>query len=300
MVEVTRISHDPKEGEMGEDLSGPKLQVACVYVRSESGESGGFDAGYVLRLALATRRAISLPHRFLCYTNRKNEILSVYRELERWMYASAGDNFPVPIELVDLGDEKTNPLQVWPGWWSKMNIFSPERPYPGDRTLFLDLDSVVCDSLLAAISLPIQKTDEFNGGLVGLGDFNDQKRFASGVMLLAPEYGEELWNYFTKSDPNVVIRNFRGDQDFIQNFFSGMSESLLVQRLQDFFPGRFVSWKVHCSPQGSSQGKGQPPDGAWIVCFHGTPRPKDAARESVWVHRMWGDLLPAFAERVPR
>src|SRR6185437_3375269 len=85
------------------------LTVACVL------RSGGlYDAEWVAKLQRGVARHLTLPYRFVCFSD-----------------------CPVPCERIPLRHD-------WPGWWSKLEIFS--QPIEG-TTLYFDLDTVVVGSL---------------------------------------------------------------------------------------------------------------------------------------------------------
>lgn len=140
----------------------------------------------------------------------------------------------------------------WPGWWSKLELFSPARQ--GDF-LFMDLDTVLLgplDDILAVRKLTLLRDFYRDGKKLkeGLG---------GGLIYLPSEARSQVWNFWM-TNPPLHQRMFpRGDQFLFERFFMG------AKRWQDVVPGQIVSWKVHCQ-------HGVPPE-ARIVCFHGKPRP---------------------------
>jgi len=147
---------------------------------------------------------------------------------------------------------------AWPGWWSKMNLFS--KAIPGDL-LYLDLDTVVIGDLT-----PLEGVGE----TTLLEDFYKPGLLASGLMYIREEDKAHVWDAWM-ADPDghrerCQTRERWGDQGFLQDV-------LQAQTWQQALPGAVVSWKVHCQKQ--------IPYGARVVCFHGNPRPW-AAKQS-WV-----------------
>jgi len=147
---------------------------------------------------------------------------------------------------------------AWPGWWSKMNLFS--RAIPGDL-LYLDLDTVVIGDLS-----PLEGVGE----TTLLDDFYKPGLLASGLMYIREEDKDQVWEAWM-ADPNghrerCQTRERWGDQGFLQDV-------LPAQIWQKALPGAVVSYKVHCQQK--------IPHGARVVCFHGNPRPW-AANQS-WV-----------------
>ena len=89
-----------------------------------------------------------------------------------------------------------------------------------------------------------------------------------------------LWN---QAQPNVwqqwlasgMPDHPLGDQGWIEAMIPN------ADRLQDVFPGKFVSYKVHCEND-------MPPADprAAVLSFHGLPKQTDFP-ESHWVSRIW-------------
>lgn len=158
------------------------------------------------------------------------------------------------------------PNLEWTGWWSKMNMFSPElkelRPF-----LYLDLDTAVLKSIKALIP-PEEQKDNF----VTLRDFYRPKNLASGVMWVpdtpAMDNIHSVWSKKAKTH----MRRYRGDQNFIESITK-----------PDIY------WQDICKPDYITTFK---PKGVWrtefpaksaVVCFHGVPRIPLAANTVEWV-----------------
>ena len=151
----------------------------------------------------------------------------------------------------------------WHGWWSKIELFRPGLF--GTRVLYLDLDTLVVGDLteVAALDVPFAM----------LSDFYRPEVAESGVMAWRPSpQTEAIYERFCEGPPRLIAR-YRGDGRFIR-------EHVAHERLQDLVPGQIVSLKVHA--------KGGPPDGAALVCGHGTPRLN--TRAAGWAHREWMSL----------
>ena len=150
---------------------------------------------------------------------------------------------------------ETAPLvHKWPGWWSKLEVFSPELT--GDF-VYMDLDTVVCGSLddLAGVDKLAMLRDFYRDGK------KLKEGLQSSVMVLPEKDRGQIWAEFT-SNPALAMRfNPGGDQQFLERFWLTRAA-----RLQDLLPEQFVSWKVTCS-------KGIVPPEARVVVFHGVPRP---------------------------
>lgn len=152
----------------------------------------------------------------------------------------------VPVPGVD-----TLPLRhQWPGWWSKMELFSPELD--GDL-LFLDLDTVVLGDL-APLEAVTRSTM--------LADFYHPQRPASGLMYIEEADKDRVWREWMRAPATHMMRCRTPARWGDQGFLRGVLPAL---RWQDVLPGAVISYKVHCR-------RGVPP-GARVVCFHGQPRP---------------------------
>lgn len=206
------------------------LTVACV----ETGNYLRRGVDYVTRLHAGVTRHLNEPHVFRLFTD----------EL-RWHW---------PL-LQRTGIEITEIPKDPPGWWSKIRLFAPEAFRPGDRVLYLDLDTVIVGDLG-----PLARAS----GLLHLGRWGWTKNdYGSGVM--AWRHGEhaEVFERFTRHVP----RRLRGDQDW-------MTELGGWDALPD---GICASYRYHC--------KNGPPAGVSVVCFHGTPKPHEFP--TGWIADAW-------------
>lgn len=117
-----------------------------------------------------------------------------------------------------------------------------------------------------------------------LSDFYYKWRIASGVMLLTEESRRDVWYQWIK-DPYGLMEEYpEGDQKFLQT-----TPLDNARRFQQRFPDQVISFKRHMRPSEPFQEGPQlmrPPDDARIVCFHGTPRPRQIHYEP-WVKEAW-------------
>lgn len=163
------------------------------------------------------------------------------------------------------------PHKEWRGWWSKMNLFSPElrelRPF-----LYLDLDTAVIDNISSFIP---QEKDVTN--FITLEDFYRQGALASGIMWVPnTAYMEKLYKEWIKN-PAQIITKFRGDQNFIESI---VKADIFWQK--KFAPEAITTFKPRVN------GKVSPrtvlPISSSIICFHGKPRIPEAAKTVEWVN----------------
>lgn len=151
------------------------------------------------------------------------------------------------------GDGRIRLRHNWPGWWSKMEIFSPD--VKGDL-LYFDLDTLILGSL-AEIAQVTQLTilrDFYRDGV------RKPEGLQSAMMFLPEADRAEVWDAFARN-PAAAMRDCArgGDQQFLERFYLKRAA-----RWQDVVPGQVVSLKVHCKD-------GVPPD-ARVVCAHGKPK----------------------------
>jgi hypothetical protein len=175
-------------------------------------------------------------------------------------------NLSAPYRFVCLTDDpsglacttKTLPAGL-SGWWAKLAMF---RPGLFDGTvLYLDLDSLIVGNL--------DFVREFRGDFAILRDFYRDDGYGSGVMLWTKPQFHVWQNWIDARRPEHPL----GDQGWMEKQVPN------ARRLQDEFPGKFISYKVHC--QGDKL-----PDGAAVLSFHGTPKNTDFPREH-WVSKVW-------------
>jgi len=140
------------------------------------------------------------------------------------------------------------------GWWNKLWLF--KKGVLEGRVLFLDLDTIITGNLDPFL--------EYSGDFALLRDFY-RDGYGSGVMVWNGDHSH-IWDDYVKAGYPVLSG---GDQAWIENYDA--------QLLQDLYPGKIVSYKVHA--------REWPPDGASIVCFHGNPNPHDYP--SKWIEQVW-------------
>lgn len=208
------------------------LTISCV-LRS----GGGYDQDWVAKLQYGVARNLTIPHRFICFSD-----------------------VPVPVERIPL---KHN----WPGWWSKIEVFS-FTDFNGPH-IYLDLDTIVC----ANIDLLAELKMDF--GMCR--NFNNPEMVNSSVMLFN-KVPTKVYEKFAKQ-PDAYIHHYNrianetyvGDQAFIWDALGRK-----VDLLTDSFRG-ICSYKRHCTRR-------LPPDTS-IVCFHGHPKCHEVDDE--WVKTAW-------------
>lgn len=158
------------------------MTVACVWVHANV----AYTADYVVNLRSMVAKHLDVPHRFVCLCDKPHRL-------------------PRSIETVTV-----TPHKGLAGWWSKIELFKPDRF--SDRVLYLDLDTVVVRDLLPIVRfpsafalIPDAGTFQPKNGLKVI------KRFNSSVMVWDVEAVAGLYHGWT---PDVAKRLW-GDQDYI-------------------------------------------------------------------------------------
>lgn len=201
--------------------------------------SGGpiYDQRWVLALQRGVREHLSGEYDFACLTDLH--------------------------DLNILGVTTVPMKNRWPGWWAKVEMFSPENAFAGP-VLYMDLDT-----------LPVGSLDDLlahRGPLATLSDFYQLQELASGVMAFTPGMETEGIHRRFMKDPKAVMRKHSGRSDHWYRKVMGRTA-----RLQDLFPGQIVSLKVHA--------KHGAPKGSRLVAGHGRPRLNDSS--AGWAHELW-------------
>jgi len=186
----------------------------------------------------------------------------------RWL----AKQVPGLVCLSDLDVKGVETIQMqydWPGWWSKMEMFSPLLD---GNVLMIDLDTVI-------LNLP----DEPKETTV-LRDFTMPELMGSGLMYVTAEDRARVWAEWIK-DPQGNIKKCQswpryGDGGFLQEIIGDS------QKWQDI--DIVLSYKEHC--------KDKLKDGAKVVCFHGLPRPWQIENE--WVPRLEFSGMNDFRELI--
>lgn len=170
----------------------------------------------------------------------------------------------VCLSDVDVPCERIPLKHNWPGWWSKIELF--RTGLFEDIALYIDLDTVVIDDIndLARARHRFTMLRNMSRGAPFVG---------SGLMAWSADLSK-IHDTFLKDPAGHMKRcttpDCWGDQGFIFKH-----TPVVPDYWQDRFPGRVVSYKMHCRPRG-----GVAPKDAAIVCYHGQPRPWEAPLRS--------------------
>lgn len=173
------------------------------------------------------------------------------------------------------GIEAISLPEAWPGWWSKICLWSPKVGLTG-RTLYFDLDTVIVGSLDKIAALPHNFTMAH--------EFYRPSLMCSTAMAWEGDYSF-IFDAFNRS-PATFARHYDdmlpgegriGDQAFIEDQFRRFGNK--PDTFRDLFGEHSIaSYKVHRCER-------RPPEGAAAVAFHGAPKPDDI--KSGWVPAAW-------------
>lgn len=223
------------------------LKVACVL------KSGGdYRPEHVERLAANVERRIGVEYEFYCLTD-----LPI-------------DGLPGGVRWVPL-------VHGLPSWWSKLEYFRMRGP-----VITFDLDLVLVGSLGPVASRTVaMRSDEF----LMLRGFRAE-RWNSSLMAWFGDFSWVLDSFLQKYKTathrvdrrryHLLIdgNKYHGDQEWIGPAIE--STSTRMAAMCEVFPGVY-SYKNHL------RGIDILPGDAWLVCFHGKPRPDEVRPVPGWM-----------------
>ena len=146
-----------------------------------------YSSDYVNRLYNMIERHLTVPHRFVCFTDDPTDLNTA-------------------IEIRMLPD---NHLQ---GWWWKPYVFKKDHFPEGDTCFFIDLDMIIIRNIDHLISYR-------SGDFVGLRDpgrvfRRDYQKLGSAVMRWPAGKFSNIWDDFVVKFETICSR-LHGDQDWI-------------------------------------------------------------------------------------
>jgi hypothetical protein len=145
-----------------------------------------YNVDYVNKLYNMIQRHLTIPHRFVCFTD---DVTGINPLIETRMLPES------PIS----------------GWWWKPYIFKAEHFPRGDTNFYIDLDMIIVKNI-------DHYMDYLPGSFVGLRDVGrvfrqDYKKLGSAVLKWpAGEYAD-IWERFAADF--TVVKRLHGDQDWI-------------------------------------------------------------------------------------
>jgi len=191
-----------------------------------------YSPGYVYNLKEMVEKHLTIPHEFICITDHTLTGITTMR-----------------------------PPKKWPGWWSKINLFSPE--IAGGPSLYFDLDIMILHNIdyLAGytchpFAAPPNWAQSGHGGI------------QSSVMAWNGEYHEPYeclrkdWPGEPTADGYRILnhKRFWGDQEYLWHLLG--DDWIRIEN-------GIGSYKYHIQP---TQGI---PDWMKVCVFHGQPKPHE-------------------------
>lgn len=177
------------------------------------------------------------------------------------LYRSVARYSPDGTRFVCLSDDPSVPGAIplrhdWPGWWSKIELFTPGLF--SELVVYFDLDTIIRGDISVFADMPF--------AFGALRDFYRPRGLGSGVMAWMPSPETERVYLDYAANPRDMVG---GDQTLIEHFFPNAA------RLQTVYPGLIASWKAD-RPTSDS--------GANVVCFHGEPKQDNCGS---WAQLLW-------------
>jgi hypothetical protein len=205
------------------------LTVACV-LRS----GGDYKAEHVLALRRGVMRHLSVPHRFVCLSDRD-----------------------LPCETVRL-------RHGWPGWWSKIELFRPGL-FDGPA-LYFDLDTIVVGPLegLGDGHRFTMLENFWDPKKIGSGMMAWSVPLTEIYEAFARDSAQVMRAYTTSDkwgDQAFILRHTRTAPEMWQRKYPGKIVSYKFHCRQNL------------PPKSNVAGTAIVPPGASVICFHGQPRP---------------------------
>jgi len=221
------------------------LTVACVCTGTK------YPWEYVLNLQSMVSRNLSVRHRFICLTDRKD--------------------LPTTskIQFEDISKYSL------PGWWAKLILFNSEfraivSEDKSSHWLYFDLDTVILGSInrLAQVKEPFSICQNFHW----LRGNKSWCRFGSCVMTFSPGWGSFVWNNFMNDcDRLMRVHKSTGDQKIVELYYP--NAFILQEHVNE---GYFLHYKDMSAQQNSK---------AKVLIFGGRTKPKNCQHE--WVKKYW-------------
>jgi len=215
---------------------------------------------FVNILRAMVKRNLSLPHRFVCFTED-------------------------PTGLRD--DIETMPLtENLIGWWHKVTLFKSTLFNLTGKTLYLDLDVVIVNSL----DPMFEREEKFSI----ISDWMYSRRNVGGKNKIM--YNSSVFMYEIGAHPSVWSE-FAKDPETLSKKYSGGDQHWITENLPDasIWPDgwcRSFKWPYHYKDMAYDFDAGFV-DETKIVVFHGSPNPPDAIPgwnaypPSPWIADYW-------------
>ena len=222
------------------------INFVCVFYGNK------YDKKYVQVLYNMVQRHLTVPHKFICFTDHTDLNLDGQIEYRR---------FKARRDLT--------------GWWNKLQLFSPEAGLVG-ANLYMDLDIVILDNIDCFANFGSSKTF----GVIN--DFNRSTNlYNSSVLKFNNENAtKSIWLPFLNEE--AAMRRYQGDQNVI---------TTLIKRIgnQEVIPDEWTfSYKWHNRDKPrfhKTEWTFEIKPNSKVAVFHGKPNPHESDQE--WVKNNW-------------
>ncbi len=206
-----------------------------------------YGADYVNKLHSMVQRHLTIPHRFICFTDDSSGI------------TPGIEVFPLP--------EMALPADAPERGWNKLSTMGATLADLQGTTLFLDLDILIIDNIDCLFEHP--------GNFCIIHDWLRPNRPTGNSSVYRWEIGAhpEVLDYFITHLPEVR-KNFRNEQAYL-------TAKVMETTQVTYWPETWCrSFKRHCMPKGLKGLWEAPtiPKDAKIIVFHGNPNPHDAIK----------------------
>lgn len=232
-----------------------------------------YGAEYVNKLYNAVKDNLSLPYRFVCFTDDNTGLLPEI------------DSFPIP-------EIEVEPPLLYTGW-RKLCLFKNELPIKG-KCLFLDLDMLITGSL----------DDFFNYNPDTIPIIRDWVSLGRKIFPKGPPVGNSSVFRFEANKVNFVHEQFLSEREWALANFKPPQSYLThcIRPTMSFWPKEWcVSFKECLRPTFPLNYiiEAKLPPTAKIIVFHGKPNPDQAAygfkgkkphhyiKSTTWVRELW-------------
>ena len=209
-----------------------------------------FPAEYVNRLYGMVSRNLSLPFRFVCFTEDNSGIRG---EVE----IQPLSELDLPVNLADAPERG----------WRKLTVFKKDFGGLSGKTLFLDLDVVIVDNI-----------DDFfmtKGDFLIAHDKKNPTKIEGNSSVFRFEIGQypQILSYFEKNSEQVKSE-VRHEQAYLSREIHKLGKLKYWQ--DEWVP----SFKYRCCPSWIKSWFKAPfiPQGAKVIIFHGLPNPPEAIK----------------------
>lgn len=226
-----------------------------------------FSVDYVNRLYAMVSRNLSVPFRFVCFTEDSEGI---------------DDEVEVqPLPELDL------PVGTPERGWRKLTVFKEDFGGLTSKTLFLDLDVLIVDNINEFFTV--------KGDFLIAHDKKSPSKIEGNSSVFRFEIGQypKILSYFEQNSEKVKTQ-VRHEQAYLSREINKIGKLKYWQ--DEWVP----SFKYHCCPSWIKSWFQAPviPPGAKIILFHGLPSPPEAIKgisgkwyrhiqPSPWIAKYW-------------